>query len=56
MASFKAKAADVGGGSGSALSPTLLIVSGLATVVATLVSAISIYLHLKNYRKPILQR
>ncbi|THH09689.1 hypothetical protein EW146_g8614 [Bondarzewia mesenterica] len=55
MSSYE-KAPDVGRGSGSALSPTLLIVSGLATLIATLVSAMSIFLHLKNYRKPILQR
>jgi hypothetical protein len=47
---------DVGSGSGSALNPAILIVAGSATVVATVVSAMSISLHLKNYRKPMLQR
>ncbi|KAI0266441.1 organic solute transporter Ostalpha-domain-containing protein [Gloeopeniophorella convolvens] len=45
-----------GSGSGSALSPALLWVAGFATVVATLVSAMSILMHLRNYRKPMLQR
>ncbi|KAI0055706.1 DUF300-domain-containing protein [Artomyces pyxidatus] len=45
-----------GRGSGSALNPAILIVAGTATVVATFISAMSIYLHLKNYRKPMLQR
>ncbi len=45
-----------GTGSGSALDPTILRVAAAATIVATLVSATSIFMHLKNYRKPILQR
>ncbi|KAI0309821.1 organic solute transporter Ostalpha-domain-containing protein [Amylostereum chailletii] len=48
--------AGTGSGSGSALNPALLIVAGCATFVATIVSAMSIYLHIKNYRKPGLQR
>ncbi|KAJ3480439.1 hypothetical protein NLI96_g8346 [Meripilus lineatus] len=47
---------DLGSGSGSALPLPVLIMAGIATVIATIVSATSIYLQLKNYRKPILQR
>ncbi|KZV62240.1 DUF300-domain-containing protein [Peniophora sp. CONT] len=45
-----------GGGSGNHLGPVLLILAGSATAIATIVSAWSIFLHLKNYRKPQLQR
>jgi hypothetical protein len=45
-----------GTGSGSALDPAILCVAVVATIVATVVSATSISLHLKNYRKPMLQR
>ncbi|KAF8598955.1 DUF300-domain-containing protein [Ceratobasidium sp. AG-I] len=45
-----------GSGSGSGLSTTVLLTAGVATAVATVVSTWSIYLHLKNYRKPALQR
>lgn len=47
---------DHGPGAGSALNPILLAFAGVSTFVATVVSAMSIYLHLKNYRKPYLQR
>jgi len=53
---FGRKLPSLGSGSGSSLPWPLLLASGLATLVATVVSATSIYLHLKNYRKPILQR
>jgi len=53
---FMSSAFDNGTGSGSALDPTILRVAAAATIVATLVSATSIFMHLKNYRKPILQR
>ncbi|KAI0828512.1 hypothetical protein BC628DRAFT_1363008 [Trametes gibbosa] len=46
----------LGHGSGSALPLPILLVAGLCTVVATFVSVMSITLHLKNYRKPHLQR
>ena len=46
----------LGSGSGSALPLPVLILAGIATVVATIVSATSIFLQLKNYRKPTLQR
>ncbi|KAH9029395.1 organic solute transporter Ostalpha-domain-containing protein [Lactarius hengduanensis] len=45
-----------GRGSGSALHPAILRVAAISTAIATLVSAISILMHLKNYRKPMLQR
>jgi len=45
-----------GRGSGSALHPAILWVAGVSTAVATIVSATSIFMHLKNYRKPMLQR
>ncbi|CCO31536.1 Transmembrane protein 184 homolog C30D11,06c [Rhizoctonia solani AG-1 IB] len=43
-------------GSGSGLSSTVLVSAGLATVVATVTSVLSICSHPKNYRKPALQR
>ncbi|CAE6405312.1 unnamed protein product [Rhizoctonia solani] len=43
-------------GSGSGLSSTVLVSAGLATAVATITSVLSICSHLKNYRKPALQR
>ncbi|CAE6488576.1 unnamed protein product [Rhizoctonia solani] len=43
-------------GSGSGLSSTVLVSAGLATAVATVTSILSICAHLKNYRKPALQR
>ncbi|ELU37602.1 DUF300 domain-containing protein [Rhizoctonia solani AG-1 IA] len=43
-------------GSGSGLSSTVLVSAGLATAVATVTSVLSICSHLKNYRKPALQR
>lgn len=43
-------------GSGSHLPAGVLILAGVSTVIAVVVSAFSIYLHLKNYRKPALQR
>ncbi|KAH9956149.1 organic solute transporter Ostalpha-domain-containing protein [Russula dissimulans] len=47
---------DNGRGSGSALDPAILSIAVVATIIATLVSATSITMHLKNYRKPMLQR
>ena len=47
---------DTSGGAGSALPAPVLILAGLSTAFATIVSATSIYLQLKNYRKPLLQR
>ena len=46
----------LGSGAGSALNPVLLSCAGVATLAATLISFGSIYLHLKNYRKNVLQR
>ncbi|KAH8809549.1 DUF300 domain-containing protein [Flagelloscypha sp. PMI_526] len=47
---------DLGSGSGSSLPIAVLTLAGLSTLVATVLSTGSIYLHLKNYRKPMLQR
>jgi hypothetical protein len=47
---------EFGSGAGSSLPLSVLVLSGLSTLVAVLVSAMSIYLQLKNYRKPVLQR
>ncbi|KZT55903.1 DUF300-domain-containing protein [Calocera cornea HHB12733] len=44
------------GGSGSALTPILLVLCGLSTLIATGVGAASVYFQLKNYRQPHLQR
>ena len=46
----------LGGGSGNALPAPVLVFSGVCTAVAVFISFMSIYLHLKNYRKPHLQR
>jgi hypothetical protein len=45
-----------GSGSGSSLPLAVLLVAGISTFIAVIVSAMSIYLHLKNYLKPSLQR
>lgn len=47
---------ELGSGAGSSLPLVVLVLSGVSTLVAVLVSAMSIYLQLKNYRKPVLQR
>ncbi|KAG5299928.1 DUF300 domain-containing protein [Histoplasma capsulatum G186AR] len=44
------------GGTGSSLAQVTVIVAGVASLVATLISLISIWLQTKNYRKPLLQR
>ncbi|EEA28724.1 hypothetical protein TMatcc_002924 [Talaromyces marneffei ATCC 18224] len=44
------------GGTGSRLTRVLIIISGVASLVATLLSIVSIWLQMKNYRKPLLQR
>ena len=49
-------APELGHGSGSSLPLPVLLVAGTCTAVATVVSAMSILMHLKNYRKPHLQR
>ena len=46
----------LGHGSGSSLPLPVLLVAGICTAIATFVSAMSIVMHLKNYRKPHLQR
>ncbi|KIY70667.1 DUF300-domain-containing protein [Cylindrobasidium torrendii FP15055 ss-10] len=46
----------MGNGAGSHLPLPVLIVSGVCTIVAVAVSAMSISMHLRNYRKPALQR
>ena len=56
IAIFMSSAFNNGTGSGSALDPAILRVAVVATFVATLVSSTSIFMHLKNYRKPMLQR
>lgn len=43
-------------GAGSRLPTPLLVMAGVSAVVAVLVSAASILLQLRNYRKPALQR
>uniref|UniRef100_A0A0W0G6B4 Uncharacterized protein n=1 Tax=Moniliophthora roreri TaxID=221103 RepID=A0A0W0G6B4_MONRR len=43
-------------GVGSRLPVSVLILSGVSTAIAVTISATSIWLQLKNYRKPALQR
>ncbi|PPQ96895.1 hypothetical protein CVT26_005881 [Gymnopilus dilepis] len=45
-----------GEGSGSRLPTAVLTLAGISTVIAVLVSMMSIWLQLRNYRKPALQR
>ncbi|KAF6840863.1 duf300 domain-containing protein [Colletotrichum plurivorum] len=44
------------GGTGEKLTTATTIIAGVAALVATLLSAVSILLQSKNYRKPLLQR
>ncbi|KAH0828749.1 DUF300 domain-containing protein [Lanmaoa asiatica] len=46
----------LGHGSGSNLPLPVLALAGISTIVAVVVSGISIWLQLRNYRKPLLQR
>lgn len=48
--------ASYGSGAGSSLPAPVLIVAAVSTAIAVVISTTSIYLHLKNYRKPKLQR
>ncbi|KAI6004489.1 DUF300-domain-containing protein [Pisolithus orientalis] len=45
-----------GHGAGSSLPLPVLVISGVSTFVAVVVSGLSIWLQLRNYRKPFLQR
>ncbi|KAF8154489.1 organic solute transporter Ostalpha-domain-containing protein [Crassisporium funariophilum] len=45
-----------GSGAGSRLPTAVLLLAGISTLVAVLVSMMSIHLQLRNYRKPTLQR
>lgn len=47
---------DLGHGSGSSLPFPVLALAGISTIVAVTVSGVSIWLQLRNYRKPLLQR
>lgn len=47
---------DIGSGAGNHLPTPALVISGVSTLIAVVVSVWSIFLHLKNYRKPVLQR
>lgn len=47
---------QLGHGSGSSLPLPVLALAGVSTLVAVVVSGISIWLQLTNYRKPLLQR
>ncbi|KAL3469413.1 organic solute transporter Ostalpha-domain-containing protein [Aspergillus californicus] len=44
------------GGTGSSLARAAVIVAGVSSLIATLLSFVSIWLQTKNYRKPLLQR
>ncbi|KAL4820268.1 organic solute transporter Ostalpha-domain-containing protein [Aspergillus spinulosporus] len=48
--------ASSSGGTGSSLARAAVIVAGVCSLVATLLSVVSIWLQTKNYRKPLLQR
>ncbi|KAJ5679208.1 hypothetical protein N7462_007452 [Penicillium macrosclerotiorum] len=48
--------APVGGGTGSSLAQAIIITSGVSALVSSLLSLVSIWLQIKNYRKPLLQR
>ncbi|KPM42419.1 Transmembrane protein 184 [Neonectria ditissima] len=44
------------GGTGQKLTYATIVVAGVASLIATIMSIISIFLQAKNYRKPLLQR
>ena len=44
------------GGTGASLGRAAVIVAGVAALIASLLSLLSVWLQLKNYRKPLLQR
>ncbi|KAF7544345.1 hypothetical protein G7Z17_g10025 [Cylindrodendrum hubeiense] len=44
------------GGTGQKLTNATIVVSGVASLIATAMSIVSIFLQAKNYRKPLLQR
>ncbi|KAL4803485.1 organic solute transporter Ostalpha-domain-containing protein [Aspergillus unguis] len=48
--------ASSSGGTGSSLARAAVIVAGVCSLVATLLSIVSIWFQTKNYRKPLLQR
>ncbi|KAH8735605.1 organic solute transporter Ostalpha-domain-containing protein [Ilyonectria robusta] len=54
MESYAGIMAD--GGTGQKLTYATIVVSGVASLIATLMSIVSIFLQAKNYRKPLLQR
>ena len=45
-----------GRGAGSGLPLPVLLLAGISTLIAVTVSGLSIWLQLRNYRKPLLQR
>ncbi|KAB5540388.1 organic solute transporter Ostalpha-domain-containing protein [Coniochaeta sp. 2T2.1] len=45
-----------GGGTGQKLATATITIAGVASLLATIISIISIWLQTKNYRKPLLQR
>lgn len=45
-----------GGGTGTSLGKATVIVCGVASLVAIIISFVSVWLQTKNYRKPLLQR
>lgn len=45
-----------GGGTGQKLATATISIAGVASLLATIISMISIWLQTKNYRKPLLQR
>ncbi|KAG9309616.1 hypothetical protein JVU11DRAFT_10277 [Chiua virens] len=47
---------ELGHGSGSSLPLPVLALAGVSTIIAVVVSGVSISLQLRNYRKPLLQR
>ncbi|PGH16854.1 hypothetical protein AJ79_01498 [Helicocarpus griseus UAMH5409] len=47
---------SIAGGTGSRLARVTVIIAGVASFVATVLSLVSIWLQTKNYRKPLLQR
>ena len=44
------------GGTGNKLTRATIILAGVASLIATILSVVSIFMQLKNYRKPLLQR
>lgn len=47
---------NLSGGTGKRLGNAVIILTGVCTLIAILITVLAVWLQLKNYRKPLLQR